>query len=135
MTKDDIAEVWVTDRAVCIRTKDGREAREDLELFPRLKWATNEQRENFELNYFGIRWDDIDEDLSYEGFFFEKQTNRLYRIFMSHPELNASAVARRLGIAQSLLAQYISGSKKPSKEREESIINELRTIGTELQSL
>lgn len=135
MTKDDIAEVWVTDRAVCIRTKDGREAREDLELFPRLKWATNEQRENFELNYFGIRWDDIDEDLSYEGFFFEKQTNRLYRIFMSHPELNASAVARRLGIAQSLLAQYISGSKKPSKEREESIINELRAIGAELQSL
>ena len=40
-----------------------------------------------------------------------------------HPELNASAVARRMGISQSLMSQYISGIKKPSQERELSLIH------------
>lgn len=135
MTKDDIEKVWLTDTAVWLRTKDGREAYEEFDLFPRLKWATEEQRENFTLKHYGIRWNDVDEDLSYEGFFYEKSENRLYRIFISHPEINASAVARRLGMAQSLLAQYISGSKKPSKNREALILNEIRKVGAELQAI
>lgn len=135
MTRDEIEKVWLTDTAIWIRTKDGRDGHEEFGLFPRLRWATKEQRENYELNHFGIRWEEIDEDLSYEGFFYKKPENPLYRIFMSHPELNASAIARRLGISQSLLAQYISGSKKISKEREESIIKELHAIGAELSSI
>lgn len=135
MNIDNIEKVWLTDTAVCIRTKDGREACEEFELLPRLKFATKEQREAYVLNHFGIRWDEIDEDLSYEGFFYEKPGNRLYRIFMSYPEINASAIARRMGMTQSLLAQYISGSKKPSKEREEAILKEIRTLGTELQKI
>lgn len=51
---------------------------------------------------------------------------------MAHPEINASAVARRLGMAQSLLAQYISGAKIPSEERLEMIEAEIREIGKEL---
>lgn len=42
----------------------------------------------------------------------EKPSNPLYDVFIDHPELNASAIARRLGISQSLFAQYISGTKK-----------------------
>ena len=135
MTRDDIEKVWLTDSAIWIRTTDGRESKEEFDLLPRLKWATQKQRENYELNHYGIRWDELDEDLSYEGFFYEKHASRLYRIFMSHPELNASAIARRLGIAQSLLAQYISGTKKPSKEREDLIMEEIHKIGAELQSV
>lgn len=135
MNRDDIEKVWLTDTAVWVRTKDGREAYDEFELLPRLKFATKEQRENYELNHFGIRWDEIDEDLSFEGFFCEKPTSKLYRIFMSHPELNASAIARRLGMAQSLLAQYISGSKKPSKDRENLILEEVRKVGAELQAI
>ena len=44
----------------------------------------------------------------------------------------ASAVARRLGIRQSLLAQYISGTKKPSEERSRKILNAIHDIGKEL---
>ncbi len=135
MTHDDIDNVWLTDSAVWIRTVDGCEACEEFVLLPRLRLASREQRENYELNHFGIRWPELDEDLSYEGFFYEKSYNRLYRIFMSHPELNASAIARRLGMTQSLLAQYISGTKKPSKEREAMIVNELHKIGVELQTI
>jgi len=132
MTRDNIDKIWVTDSAVCLRTTDGREACEYFDNYPRLKCATKGQRENFELDHFGIHWAELDEDLSYEGFFIKPSHNRLYSIFMAHPELNASAIARRLGMSQSLFAQYISGTKKPSKDREAVIIREIQTVGSEL---
>ena len=60
------------------------------------------------------------------------QTTQLYKLFMAHPELNVSAIARRLGISQSLMAQYISGKKKASDERITLILNTVREIGQEL---
>ena len=62
----------------------------------------------------------------------KKEETFLYRIFISHPELNASAVARRMGISQSLMSQYISGIKKPSQERKALIVNTIKDIGKEL---
>ena len=71
--------------------------------------------------------------MSFESFEYnEPEPTGISKIFLSHPEINASAIARRLGIHQSLFASYINGSKKPSKEREELIINEIRQLGREL---
>lgn len=130
-----VKKIWITDSAVWIKTADGSEACEKFSDYPRLRYATQQQREKYTADAFGIRWEEIDEDLSYEGFFRSKPTNTLYDLFMSHPEINASAVARRLGMAQSLLAQYISGAKKPSNERLELIKSEIRKIGKELSSI
>ena len=130
-----VKKIWITDSAVWIKTADGREACEKFSDYPRLRYATQQQRAKYTADAFGIRWEEIDEDLSYEGFFRSKPTNALYDLFMSHPEINASAVARRLGMAQSLLAQYISGAKKPSNERLELIKSEIRKIGKELSSI
>lgn len=130
--KDVIEKVWLTDTAVWIRTIDGKEACEEFANYQRLKFATPEQRADFELGEFGIHWKELDEDLSFEGFFQEKKSNPLYDLFMAHPELNASAVARRLGLSQSLFAQYVSGAKKPSKQRFDEIIETIRAIGREL---
>lgn len=130
-----VEKIWITDSAVWIKTADGREACEKFSDYPRLRYATQQQREKYTADAFGIRWEEIDEDLSYEGFFRSKPTNTLYDLFMSHPEINASAIARRLGMAQSLLAQYISGAKKPSNERLELIKSEIRKIGKELSSI
>ena len=127
-----VTKIWLTEDAVWIRTSEGKEACEYYVDYPRLRYATPEQRSNYETDEYGIHWPDIDEDLSYEGFFQSKQRTDLYRIFMSHPELNASAVARRLGISQSLFAQYISGFKKPSQKRLEEIYATIRQIGKEL---
>ena len=118
-----IEKIWITDSEIWIRTSDGREACEKFADYSRLRYATPEQRANFTSDLFGIRWEELDEDLSFEG------------LFMAHPEINASAVARRLGISQSLLAQYIGGTKKPSKERLERIKSELRHIGEELLAI
>ncbi len=130
-----IEKIWITDTVIGIRTTDGKEAYESFEDYPRLKHATQSQREKYETDAFGIHWPELDEDLSFEGFFQKRNETALYKLFIAHPELNASAIARRLGLAQSLLAQYISGTKKPSLQREKMILAEIRKIGNELSTV
>ena len=127
-----VKEVWLTDNAVWIKTDKGEEACEQFVDYPRLKYATPEQLQNYEVNEYGIHWKEIDEDLSFEGFFNKQPTTELYRLFIAHPELNVSALARRMGITQSLMAQYISGNKTPSKERLKLIYETLHELGREL---
>ena len=130
-----IAKIWLSDDAVWIRTDDGREACELFADYPRLRYATPEQRKNYIADEYGINWPDIDEDLSFEGFFQKKERTDLYHVFIAHPELNVSAIARRMGLSQSLFAQYISGVKKPSKARLDDIYSTLHKIGEELLSI
>ena len=132
---EKIDKIWLTGDAVWIRTAEGKEACEKFNDYPRLKYATKEQLANYEADEYGIHWEDLDEDLSFESFFNKPETTALYKFFMSHPELNVSAVARRMGISQSLMAQYISGKKNPSKERNDLIIDTIHRIGLELISV
>lgn len=129
---EKIEKIWLTEDAVWIKTADGREACEKFDDYPRLRYATSEQRANYTADSWGIRWEDIDEDLSFEGFFDKRPTTELYKLFMAHPELNVSAIARRMGISQSLMAQYISGKKKASEARLKRILDTVREIGQEL---
>ena len=129
---EKIEKIWLTDDAVWIRTADGKEACEKFNDYPRLRYATEEQLANYDANDYGIHWENLDEDLSFESFFNKPETTELYKFFMSHPELNVSAVARRMGISQSLMAQYISGKKNPSSERLDLIIDTIHRIGLEL---
>ena len=127
-----IEKIWLTENAVWIRMEDGREACELFANYPRLKESSVEQLVNYEYDDFGIHWEDLDEDLSFEGFFDKQEPTPLYKLFMSHPELNVSALARRMGISQSLMAQYISGKKKPSKARTALIFDTIHEVGREL---
>lgn len=128
--------VWFDGERIYIETDDGRTLWQSILYYQRLKNATEEQRNDYELGHFGIHWEKIDEDISYESFEYENpEPVGISRIFLTHPELNASAVARRLGIQQSLLAQYIRGLKKPSAERERKILETIREIGTELSAV
>ena len=70
----EIQKVWFINEKIFIKTSEGIEKSMPLKWFPRLERATPEQRDNFELSPFGIHWEDIDEDLSFEGFFkFKKE--------------------------------------------------------------
>lgn len=129
---EKIEKIWLTDEAVWIRTDNGKEACEKFNDYPRLRYATKKQRADYETDEYGIHWREIDEDLSFEEFFNKQETTELYKLFMAHPELNVSAIARRMGISQSLMAQYISGKKKASKARMTLILNTVREIGQEL---
>lgn len=131
----NVTKIWLTEDAVWIRTSEGSEACEYFDNYPRLKYATREQRANYIADKYGINWPDVDEDLSFEGFFCQKKQTELQRLFINHPELNVSAIARRMGISQSLFAQYISGLKKPSTERMDAIYSTIHEIGSELLAI
>ena len=85
--------VWFANGRIYILTNEGREGSLPVRLFPRLYNATDAQRQNYTLSHFGIHWPEIDEDLSYEGFFDDdrqsKSENAIGRIFAEYPELNA----------------------------------------------
>ena len=127
-----IEKIWLTENAVWIRTDDGREACELFADYPRLRDASMEQLVSYDCDDFGIHWEDLDEDLSFDGFFDKQEPTPLYKLFMAHPELNVSALARRMGISQSLMAQYVSGNKKASKARMELILETIHEVGREL---
>lgn len=69
MNKTEVSDIWMTDTGIWVELKDGRKAEERFADYERLASATEKQRKNFELSYFGIHWPEIDEDLSYNGFF------------------------------------------------------------------
>jgi hypothetical protein len=132
----EAVKVWFDKNRIYINTDDGRTLWQSLLYYSRLLNATKEQRERYELNGFGIRWEELNEDVSFESFEYDNpEPAGISRVFLSHPELNASAVARRMGIGQSLLAQYINGIKKPSNERSKEIIDTIRQIGSELSAI
>lgn len=132
-----VVKVWFEDDKIFIQTDQGETVWQSLLWYPRLKLATQEQRKHYRINAFGIHWEDIDEDLSFESFEYEDRTpsGEVANLFRAHPELNVSAVCRRLGISQTLMAAYIKGSKKPSIERKQQIIETLHQIGAELSAI
>jgi len=103
-----------------------------------LRYATPAQRTNFEYDNIGIHWNDIDEDLSFEGFFDkdkELPKPELYTLFKSLSEINVSSIARRMGIPQSVMASYLCGAKKTSENRKAEIEKVLHELGQELLSI
>lgn len=67
--------------------------------------------------------DEIDLEYDLESFF------AFYRV------INAKALSERIGMNQSLLAQYIRGIKKPSRAQTKRILEGVRQIGKELSEV
>ena len=61
--------LWFTEDMLYIRLSDGRELGTPLEWFPKLKNATESQKEKWKFigKGIGIHWEEIDEDLSVKG--------------------------------------------------------------------
>jgi beta-xylosidase len=73
-----VSKVWADDTAIYIETADGKVYNEQFADYPRLRCATREQRTKFEYDNIGIRWEELDEDLCYEGFLLS-MNRRTYR--------------------------------------------------------
>lgn len=80
---------------------------------------------NLYLEEFGktITLDSIELELDFKQFF------DFYKI------INAKHLARRIGMNESLLSQYVNGIKKPSKKQVSRIVQGLHEIGRELMEL
>ncbi len=59
----------------------------------------------------------------------------LESFFDFYKVINAKALSERIGMNQSLLAQYIKGIKKPSKAQTERILKGVQDIGRELSDV
>lgn len=59
----------------------------------------------------------------------------LPQFFEFYKVINAKALSERIGINQSLLAQYINGNKKPSAVQTQRILKGVQQVGKELASI
>lgn len=57
------------------------------------------------------------------------------QFFEFYKVINAKHLALRIGMNESLLSQYVTGKKKPSKKQVERIIDGLQEIGKELMEI
>ena len=131
-----ICKVWFENDRIYVLTDDGRTMWQSLLYYRRLREATDEQRDDCEIDDEGIHWERLDEDVSLESFEYDNpEPEGVSRLFLTHPELNESAIARRLGIDRNVMRQYVSGMSKPSPVTEQLIINEVRRVGSELASV
>lgn len=133
-----IEKLWFENDRIYVINDKNETLFQSLKFYPRLLCATDAQRQSYECWDYGIRWDEIDEDMSYESFYYEdtkEPAPGIQEAFLSNPELNVSAVARRMGIQQSLLASYIKGTKIPSPERKKLILDTIHEIGQTLLSV
>lgn len=64
-----------------------------------------------------------------------KITMDLPQFFKFYKVINAKALSERLGMNQSLLAQYIHGVKKPSAAQTQRILKGVQQVGSELAAI
>lgn len=128
-----IKEIWFDAEFIYGIDEDGREHRQSLLWYPRLRQATDEERAKYTFGLDGIHWRGLDEDVSFDSFGYEDaEPSALQRFFLTHKEINVAEFARSLNMNPTLLRNYINGFKKPSKEREQEIIDQLHKLGEEL---
>jgi predicted RNase H-like HicB family nuclease len=74
-----------------------------------------------------------------KGEIFEEKDLRIHldlpQFFEFYKVINAKALSERIGMNQSLLAQYINGTKKPSSEQTQRILKGVQQVGKELASI
>lgn len=131
-----IIKIWFKGDYLYGEDDSGKTYRQSLLWYKKLRSATDEEREQYTFGFDGIHWRKIDEDVSFESFAYEDaEPTKLQRFFLSHPEINIAEFARLIGMNPSLLRNYINGFKKPSKEREQMIIQKVNNIGKEYMAL
>lgn len=131
-----IVRIWFDDENIYGQAQDGSVLKQSLLWYPNLLKASESQRLNYNMSFTGIHWRELDEDISFESFYYEDaQPTVMQRFFLTHPEINISGFAEYIGFNPSLLHHYINGFKKPSKEREKKILSGLHLLGKELTEL
>ena len=128
-----IKEIWFDADYIYGRDEEGKEYKQSLLWYPRLRQANDEARSKYTFGFDGIHWRELDEDISFESFEYEDaEPSGLQRFFLTHKEINVAEFARRIGMNPTLLRNYINGFKKPSKEREQEILDHIHKLGEEL---
>ena len=128
-----ITKIWFDDEHLVGEDENGNVYKQSLLWYPKLRTASAEERSQYTFGFDGIHWRGLDEDISFESFAYEDaEPTALQRFFLSHKEINVAELARSMGMNPTLLRNYINGFKKPSKEREQEILDYIHKLGEEL---
>lgn len=84
------------------------------------------------LEALNLYFEDVQKKVSLDDL---KITLDLPQFFQFYKVINAKALSERIGMNQSLLAQYIKGNKKPSPLQTQKILKGVRQIGRELSEI
>ena len=63
-----ITKIWFENDRIYGLTDDGRTLWQSLLYYRHLRYATDEEREQYRIGHFGIHWEKLDEDVSFESF-------------------------------------------------------------------
>ncbi|MBR6843989.1 MAG: DUF2442 domain-containing protein [Bacteroidales bacterium] len=67
-----IINIWFEDGYIYGKTDAGEVLRQPLRFYPRLRNATESERNNYRFSTAGIHWRNIDEDISFESFLYDE---------------------------------------------------------------
>lgn len=133
ITKNEIINIDLSDNSVSITLQNGKRGELFFKDFPRLENATKKQRQNYTVSPYGIHWEELDEDLSFDGFFnYRNKNNEIANFFREFPEISMGKFAERIGISPAMLRHYACGSKEPSLKRKKGIQNAINDIAKKL---
>lgn len=125
-----IVKIWFGGEHLYGSDENGNVYRQSLLWYQKLKDASEEERNCFSFGFDGIHWRNIDVDVSFESFTFEDaEPSEFQRFFLVHKEINVTEFAKMANINPTLLRNYINGFKKPSRERENEILEKIHEMG------
>ena len=128
-----ITEIWFDADYIYGKDERGKEHKQSLLWYPKLREASDEERNQYTFGMGGIHWRALDEDISFESFEYDDaEPSPMQRFFLTHKEINVAEFARLMGMNPTLLRNYINGFKKPSKEREQEIMDYIHKLGKEM---
>ena len=67
-----IESIWFEGDYIYGKTDSGEVLRQPLRFYPRLRRATETQRDDYRMSTIGIHWRNIDEDVSFESFLYDE---------------------------------------------------------------
>ena len=130
-----IKEIWFDADYIYGRDEEGKEYKQSLLWYPKLRTASVEERSQYTIGLGGLHWRGLDEDISFESFAYEDaEPSALQRFFLTHKEINVAEFARLIGMNPTLLRNYINGFKKPSAERTKAILAHIHKLGKEMMA-
>lgn len=122
--------IWFDGEHLVGKDENGNVYKQSLLWYQKLKDASDEERNSYSFGFDGIHWRNLDVDVSFESFLYEDaEPSDFQRFFLVHKEINITEFAKIVGINAALLRNYINGFKKPSKEREQEILEKIHEIG------
>ena len=128
-----ITKIWFDADYIYGKDEEGKEYKQSLLWYPKLREASDDERSQYTFGMGGIHWRGLDEDISFESFGYDDaEPSAMQRFFLMHKEINVAEFARLMGLNPTLLRNYINGFKKPSKEREQEIMDFIHKLGQEM---